>query len=66
MAVDSAIGMLKLIPAGDHPSVLREKIASPGGCSIRALLELEKRAVRSAYCDALLKAAERSRTLAKL
>ncbi|POR35123.1 hypothetical protein TPAR_04669 [Tolypocladium paradoxum] len=33
MVVNSAIGMMKLVPAGDHPSVLREKIASPGGCS---------------------------------
>jgi pyrroline-5-carboxylate reductase len=66
MAANSAVGMMKLIPSGEHPSVLREKIASPGGCSIRALLELERRAVRSAYCDALLAAAERSRVLAKM
>ncbi|KAH7187172.1 pyrroline-5-carboxylate reductase dimerization-domain-containing protein [Fusarium oxysporum] len=61
MVVNSAIGMLKLVPAGDHPSVLREKIASPGGCSIRALLELEKLGVRSAFTSAILAAAERSK-----
>ena len=59
--VNSAIGMLKLVPAGNHPSVLREKIASPGGCSIRALLELEKRCVRSAYTDAIMVASAKSR-----
>ncbi|KAK4501107.1 hypothetical protein PRZ48_006913 [Zasmidium cellare] len=63
--VDSAIGMLKLVPAGNHPSVLREKIASPGGCSIRALIELEKRGVRSAYTDAIMVAAEKSRGMSK-
>ncbi|EON70070.1 pyrroline-5-carboxylate reductase [Coniosporium apollinis CBS 100218] len=59
--MNSAIGIMKLVPAGNHPSVLREKIASPGGCSIRALLELEKRGVRSAYTDAIMTAAERSK-----
>lgn len=37
LVVNSAIGVMKLVPAGDHPGVLREKIASPGCCSIRAL-----------------------------
>ncbi|KAF2163461.1 hypothetical protein M409DRAFT_68407 [Zasmidium cellare ATCC 36951] len=63
--VDSAIGMLKLVPAGNHPSALRERIASPGGCSIRAFFELEKRGVRSAFTDAIMVAAERSRGMSK-
>ncbi|OBT84375.1 hypothetical protein VE02_07885 [Pseudogymnoascus sp. 03VT05] len=65
MVVNSAIGMMKLVPAGDHPSVLREKIASPGGCSIRALLELEKLGVRSAFTSAILAAAERSKGMSQ-
>jgi len=65
MTVNSAIGMLKLVPAGEHPGVLREKIASPGGCSIRALLELEKRGIRSAYTGAIMAAAERSKQMSK-
>jgi pyrroline-5-carboxylate reductase len=63
LVVNSAIGMMKLVPAGDHPSVLREKIASPGGCSIRALLELEKLGVRSAFTSAILAAAEKSKQM---
>ncbi|RJE25102.1 NADP oxidoreductase coenzyme F420-dependent [Aspergillus sclerotialis] len=63
LVVNSAIGMMNLVPAGDHPSVLREKIASPGGCSIRALLELEKLGVRSAFTSAIMAAAERSKTM---
>ncbi|KAH6892183.1 Aldehyde/histidinol dehydrogenase, partial [Thelonectria olida] len=65
MVVNSAIGMMKLVPAGDHPSVLREKIASPGGCSIRALLELERLGVRSAFTSAILAAAEASKGMSK-
>ncbi|KAH7211391.1 Aldehyde/histidinol dehydrogenase [Fusarium oxysporum] len=65
MVVSSAIGMLGLVPAGNHPSVLRENIASPGGCSIRALLELEKLGVRSAYSTAILTAADKSKGLSK-
>lgn len=63
LVVNSAIGMMKLVPEGDHPSVLREKIASPGGCSIRALLELEKLGVRSAFTSAILAAAEKSKAM---
>lgn len=63
LVVNSAIGMMRLVPAGDHPSVLREKIASPGGCSIRALLKLERQGVRSAYTSAIMAAAERSRNM---
>lgn len=63
LVVNSAIGMMKLVPAGDHPSVLREKIASPGGCSIRALLELEKLSVRSAFTSAIMAAAEKSKAM---
>lgn len=61
LVVNSAIGMMKLVPAGDHVSVLREKIASPGGCSIRALLELEKLGVRAAFTTAIMAAAEKSK-----
>ncbi|KAI8277947.1 hypothetical protein K4K57_002302 [Colletotrichum sp. SAR 10_99] len=63
MVFTSAIGMMKLVPAGNHPSVLREKIASPGGCSIRALLELERLGVRSAYTSAIMAAADRSKEM---
>lgn len=63
LVVNSAIGMMKLVPAGDHPSVLREKIASPGGCSIQALLELERLGVRSAFTRAIMAAAEKSKRM---
>lgn len=65
MAVRSAVGMLNLVAEGTHPSILREQIASPGGASVRALLQLESHGVRYAYSDALMKAAERMRNMSK-
>ncbi|KAI9044820.1 uncharacterized protein KD926_010992 [Aspergillus affinis] len=59
LVVNNAIEMMKLVPSGEHRSVLREKIASLGGASIRALLELEKLGVRSAFTTATMAAAER-------
>ncbi|WYZ35444.1 hypothetical protein EsH8_X_000091 [Colletotrichum jinshuiense] len=68
LVVESAIGMLSLLTRenGGHPSLMRELIASPGGSSIRALLELEKQGVRSAYTEAIIQAAERSKEMSKL
>ena len=63
LVVNSAIGMMKLVPSGEHPGVLREKIASPGGCSIRALLELERLGARSAFTTAILAAAAKSKNM---
>lgn len=63
LVVNNAVGMMKLVPAGNHPSVLRQKIASPGGCSIRDLLELEKLGVRSAFTSAIMAAAEKSKRM---
>lgn len=65
MAVRSAVGMLNLILEGTHPSILREEIASPGGASVRALLQLESHGVRYAYSDAIMKASERMRNMSK-
>lgn len=65
LVVDSAIGMISLTTVGSHPSVLREEIASPGGCSIRALLELERLGVRSAFTTAILAAVERSKAISE-
>ena len=40
---------------GLHPAVLREKVSSPRGCTIQALLEVERRGVRSAMADGVVK-----------
>lgn len=49
---------------GEHPSLLREQVTSPGGTTAAALRVLDARAVRAAFVSALAAAAERSAELA--
>ncbi|MGC1206822.1 MAG: pyrroline-5-carboxylate reductase [Ornithinimicrobium sp.] len=48
---------------GQHPTVLREQVSSPGGTSVAALRELEDHKVRAAFMTAIEAAARRSREL---
>jgi pyrroline-5-carboxylate reductase len=65
LVIQVVLGNIKLLLHGHHPSVLREQIASPGGCSIRALLKLESAGVRTAFADAIMEAAYQSRNMSK-
>ncbi len=49
---------------GDHPTVLRERVSSPGGTTIAAIRELEDHSVRAAMMDAMVAAARRSAEIA--
>ena len=49
---------------GLYPGELKDMVASPAGTTIRALRHLEKAGVRSAFIEAVVLAAERSRQLA--
>src|SRR5450631_1215686 len=57
-----AATMLK--ETGQHPTVLREQVSSPGGTTMAALRELDDHKVRAAFVTAMEAAAERSRQLA--
>ena len=46
----------------EHPALLREMVASPGGTTIAGLAVLEIAAVRSAFINAVKAAAVRSRS----
>lgn len=48
---------------GQHPTVLREQVSSPGGTSVAALRELEDHKVRAAFMTAIEAAAHRSQEL---
>jgi len=50
---------------GDHPTVLRERVSSPGGTTIAAIRQLEDHKVRAAFMTAMEAAAARSAELAK-
>ncbi len=54
-----------LAETGETPEVLRAGVTSPGGTTAAGLRALEARAVRSAFLEAVLAAAERSRNLAR-
>src|SRR5674476_690045 len=57
-----AATMLK--ETGQHPTVLREQVSSPGGTTMAALRQLDDHKVRAAFVTAIEAAAERSKQLA--
>ncbi|MDE9365001.1 pyrroline-5-carboxylate reductase [Luteipulveratus sp. YIM 133132] len=57
-----AATMLK--ETGEHPTVLRERVSSPGGTTMSALRELDDNKVRAAFLTAMEAAARRSAELA--
>lgn len=64
LAVQTAFGSAKLLrETGQHPTVLREQVTSPGGTTAAALRELESHSVRAAFLAALEAARDRSQEL---
>ncbi|WP_420330092.1 pyrroline-5-carboxylate reductase [Ornithinimicrobium murale] len=64
MVVQTLYGAATMIrETGEHPSILREQVSSPGGTSVAALRELEDHKVRAAFLTAIEAAARRSREL---
>jgi pyrroline-5-carboxylate reductase len=57
-----AATMLK--ETGEHPTVLREQVSSPGGTTMAAVRQLDDHKVRAAFVTAMEAAAERSKQLA--
>ena len=57
-----AASMLK--ETGQHPTVLREQVSSPGGTTMAALRELDDNKVRAAFLTAIEAAARRAHDLA--
>ncbi|MEO7060326.1 MAG: pyrroline-5-carboxylate reductase [Lapillicoccus sp.] len=57
-----AATMLK--ETGEHPSILRERVSSPGGTTVAALRQLDDHKVRAAFITAMEAAATRSSELA--
>jgi pyrroline-5-carboxylate reductase len=58
------VGAARLMDeSGDPPEALRAAVTSPGGTTAAGLRELERRAARSAFVEAVVAATERSREL---
>ena len=65
LVVQTMLGSAKLLrETGEHPTVLRERVTSPGGTTAAAIRQLEDRAVRAAFMTAMEAARDRSRELA--
>jgi pyrroline-5-carboxylate reductase len=65
LVVQTVVGSAKLLrETGEHPTVLREQVTSPGGTTAAALRELEDHKVRAAFLTAVEAARDRSRSLA--
>lgn len=66
LATATVAGTGALIAAsGEHPAVIRDRVASPGGTTIAGLAVLEQRGVRGALIDAVAAAAERAASLGR-
>lgn len=56
MAVQSMRGTTGLVLSGEHPALLREKVCTPGGCTIGGLLVLEEGRARGTISRAIREA----------
>src|SRR4051794_34288687 len=66
LVVQTVVGSAKLLrETGEHPTVLREQVTSPGGTTAAAVRELEDHKVRAAFLTAMEAARNRSRSLAE-
>ncbi len=65
LVVQTVVGSAKLLrETGEHPTVLRERVTSPGGTTAAAVRELEDHKVRAAFITAMEAARDRSISLA--
>lgn len=56
MAAQTMKGTAGLVLNGEHPALVREKVCTPGGCTIGGLLELEEGGVRGVVSRSVRKA----------
>jgi pyrroline-5-carboxylate reductase len=65
LVVQTVVGSAKLLrETAEHPTVLRERVTSPGGTTAAAIRQLEDHKVRAAFLTAMEAARDRSRALA--
>ena len=66
MAAHAVLGSaLMVLSSGTHPAALKDAVCSPGGTTIDAVEELERKGFRAAIMDAMNACAEKSRLMSK-
>lgn len=66
MAVQMLLGSTLLIRnLGEHPAAIRDRVATPGGCTIDALTQLEEGRLRATLIAAVTTAAAKSAALSR-
>ena len=66
MAAQAVLGSaLMMLQSGEHPGALKDAVCSPGGTTIDAVVELERKGFRAAIMDAMEACAKKSREMSK-
>ena len=63
LAAQTIFGAAKMVLAGEHPDILRDKVTSPAGTTIEGVRVLEKGSIRSHFIEAVLAATEKSKSM---
>jgi len=64
LAAQTVLGSAKMVlETGDHPALLKDAVATPAGCTVDGILELEEGGLRVTLIKAVVKASQRAREL---
>lgn len=64
LASQTVLGSAKMaLETGDHPALLKDAVATPAGCTVDGILELEEGGLRVTLIKAVVKASQRAKEL---